>query len=129
MSKRKWKRPRPDTNEKTMLARMTKGGRYEEASGEKGSGVRRTSGGGTKDKTDDLLRNTENGLGEALTTNQGTAINDDQNTLKAGRAVRRFWKISFFAKRSRISITSEFRSVSSMRAAPRRMVTFKSTNR
>src|SRR3954463_5939117 len=39
---------------------------------------------GPKDKIDDLLRNTENGLGEALTTNQGTAINDDQNTLKAG---------------------------------------------
>ena len=37
-----------------------------------------------KDKTEDLLRNTETGLGEALTTNQGTAINDNQNTLKAG---------------------------------------------
>jgi catalase len=36
------------------------------------------------DKKEDLLRNTESGLGEALTTNQGTAINDNQNTLKAG---------------------------------------------
>src|SRR5688572_18072176 len=36
------------------------------------------------DKLEDLLRNTESGLGEALTTNQGTAINDNQNTLKAG---------------------------------------------
>jgi catalase len=37
-----------------------------------------------KDKLEDLLRNKESGLGEALTTNQGTAINDNQNTLKAG---------------------------------------------
>jgi catalase len=37
-----------------------------------------------KDKIDDLLRNTESGLGEALTTNQGTGVNDNQNTLKAG---------------------------------------------
>jgi catalase len=37
-----------------------------------------------KDKQKDLLRNKENGLGESLTTNQGTAINDNQNTLKAG---------------------------------------------
>src|SRR5687768_11797141 len=36
------------------------------------------------DKAGDLLRNTENGLGATLTTNQGTAINDNQNTLKAG---------------------------------------------
>ena len=33
---------------------------------------------------EDLLRNKESGLGETLTTNQGTAINDNQNTLKAG---------------------------------------------
>jgi catalase len=32
----------------------------------------------------DLLRNNESGLGEGLTTNQGTAITDNQNTLKAG---------------------------------------------
>jgi catalase len=37
-----------------------------------------------KDKLEDLLRNKESSLGEALTTNQGTAINDNQNTLKAG---------------------------------------------
>src|SRR5687768_9370346 len=37
------------------------------------------------DKAGDLLRNTENGLGATLTTNQGTAINDNQNTLKAGQ--------------------------------------------
>ena len=35
-------------------------------------------------KIDDLSQNTESGLGEFLTTNQGTAINDNQNTLKAG---------------------------------------------
>jgi catalase len=38
-----------------------------------------------EDKREDLLRNTESGLGETLTTNQGTAINDNQNTLKAGQ--------------------------------------------
>jgi catalase len=37
-----------------------------------------------KDKIEDLQRNKESGLGQALTTNQGTAINDNQNTLKAG---------------------------------------------
>jgi catalase len=36
------------------------------------------------DKREDLLRNQETSLGEHLTTNQGTAINDNQNTLKAG---------------------------------------------
>jgi len=36
------------------------------------------------DKREDLLRNKENSLGEHLTTNQGTAISDNQNTLKAG---------------------------------------------
>ena len=35
-------------------------------------------------KLDDMLRNKESGLGEGLTTNQGTSINDNQNTLKAG---------------------------------------------
>jgi catalase len=38
----------------------------------------------TPDKIDDLSQNKESGLGEFLTTNQGTAINDNQNTLKAG---------------------------------------------
>jgi catalase len=36
------------------------------------------------EKLDDLLLNKETGLGEFLTTNQGTGINDNQNTLKAG---------------------------------------------
>ena len=35
-------------------------------------------------KTDDLAKNTENGQGEFMTTNQGLRINDDQNSLKAG---------------------------------------------
>src|SRR5688572_31122717 len=37
-----------------------------------------------KSKIEDLLPDKESGLGEKLTTNQGTAINDNQNTLKAG---------------------------------------------
>ena len=37
-----------------------------------------------KDKLEDLHHNTEDSLGQTLTTNQGTAINDNQNTLKAG---------------------------------------------
>lgn len=35
-------------------------------------------------KIDDLHMNTEDGSGEAMTTNQGLRINDDQNTLTAG---------------------------------------------
>ena len=35
-------------------------------------------------KQADLARNTENGSGELLTTNQGLRINDNQNSLKAG---------------------------------------------
>jgi len=35
-------------------------------------------------KQEDLARNTENGAGEFLTTNQGLRINDNQNSLKAG---------------------------------------------
>lgn len=35
-------------------------------------------------KHEDLARNTENGAGEFLTTNQGLRINDNQNSLKAG---------------------------------------------
>lgn len=35
-------------------------------------------------KTDDLVKNTESGQGEFMTTNQGLRINDDQNSLKAG---------------------------------------------
>ena len=53
----------------------------------------------------------------ALTTNQGVPVADNQNSLKAGFAAPRCSKISFFAKRSRISITSAYRSGSSMRAA------------
>ena len=40
--------------------------------------------GNERAKTDDLAKNTENGEGEFLTTNQGLRINDDQNSLKAG---------------------------------------------
>jgi len=35
-------------------------------------------------KTYDLVKNTESGQGEFMTTNQGLRINDDQNSLKAG---------------------------------------------
>jgi catalase len=35
-------------------------------------------------KGDDLAKNTEDGAGEYLTTNQGVRINDNQNSLKAG---------------------------------------------
>ena len=35
-------------------------------------------------KIDDLFMNTEDGSGEAMTTNQGLRINDDQNSLTAG---------------------------------------------
>src|SRR6185436_13399776 len=35
-------------------------------------------------KKNDLLRDEEEGAGKVLTTNQGTRVNDNQNTLKAG---------------------------------------------
>jgi catalase len=38
----------------------------------------------TDAKSADLARNTENGTDQALTTNQGVRINDNQNSLKAG---------------------------------------------
>src|SRR5688500_13535870 len=38
----------------------------------------------SNEKLNDLRLNKESGLGEGLTTNQGTGINDNQNTLKAG---------------------------------------------
>ena len=38
----------------------------------------------TNAKIEDLAKNTENGQGQFLTTNQGLRINDDQNSLKAG---------------------------------------------
>jgi catalase len=38
----------------------------------------------SNEKLNDLQLNKESGLGEGLTTNQGTSINDNQNTLKAG---------------------------------------------
>src|SRR6187549_127939 len=40
--------------------------------------------GTSNSKINDLAKNTENGQGEFLTTNQGLKINDDQNSLKAG---------------------------------------------
>ncbi|GAA0878245.1 catalase HPII [Algoriphagus jejuensis] len=38
----------------------------------------------TNQKLDDLYMNTEDGSGQAMTTNQGLKINDDQNSLTAG---------------------------------------------
>src|ERR1044072_9367081 len=40
--------------------------------------------GTNNDKLDDLAKNTEDSAGEFLTTNQGTRINDNHNSLKAG---------------------------------------------
>ena len=40
--------------------------------------------GGNNDKLDDLANNIEDSAGEFLTTNQGTRIKDNQNSLKAG---------------------------------------------
>jgi hypothetical protein len=48
----------------------------------------------------------------SLTTNQGVIVADNQNTLKSGGAVRRSRKISRSARKSPISITSEFQSAS-----------------
>lgn len=40
--------------------------------------------GATEAKLDDLTKNTEDGAGEYLTTNQGVRVNDNQNSLKTG---------------------------------------------
>ncbi len=61
-------------------------------------------------KGDDLAKNTEDSVGEYLTTNQGVRIEDNQNSLKAGDRGRLFWKTLSCAKRSLISITNEFQN-------------------
>ncbi len=80
-------------------------------------------------KQEDLQQNKENGQDEFLTTNQGVRISDDQNSLKAGGAGRRCWRISSCEKKSPTSTTSGFRSGLSTRGARRRTVIFRCTNR
>ena len=80
-------------------------------------------------KIDDLQKNTEDSGGEFLTTNQGVRINDNQNSLKAGERARRCLKTSSCARRLRTSITSAFLSAWFTRAARRRMVISRFTNR
>jgi len=59
----------------------------------------------------------------ALTTNQGLAISDNQNSLRSNPRGLRCWRISSCAKKSPISITSVFPNVSYTRVRPVRMGT------
>jgi catalase len=67
------------------------------------------------DKPRDLLVNKEGGLGQPLTTNQGTAIHDNQNTLKAEPRGPSLLEDFIFRDKSRISTTKESLSGSSTR--------------
>ena len=58
-------------------------------------------------------------LGDTLlTTNQGLALSDNQNSLKAGGRAPLFSKILSCARKSRISTMSASRNGSSMRGDP-----------
>lgn len=74
-------------------------------------------------KLDALEPQRKGGEDYPLTTNQGVRIADDQNSLRAGIAAQRCWKILFCGRRSPTSTMSEFRSVSFMPAAQRPTVT------
>ena len=56
-----------------------------------------------------------------LTTNQGNSVSDNQNSLRANAKGPTLLEDLFSVKRSPISITSAFRSVSFMRVAQRCM--------
>jgi hypothetical protein len=76
------------------------------------------AGAATNDKIEALEPFRENGADAMLTTNHGTRINDNQNSLKGARAGRRCSKTSSCEKRSPTSTTSAFPSASSTRGAP-----------
>ena len=56
------------------------------------------------------LHQTASGDIPVLTTQQGTPVSDDQNSLKLGRAVPRRWKIFTSGRKSSTSITNAFPS-------------------
>ena len=69
------------------------------------------------------------GSGHVLTTNQGVAIADNQNSLRPACEGRRCLKTSSCAKRSRTLTTSAFLNASCMHAARRRTATSKPMKR
>jgi hypothetical protein len=60
---------------------------------------------------------TAQGVEGSLTTNQGVAVADNQNTLKSGERGPSLLEISLSARRSLISITSGFQNASFTRVA------------
>jgi hypothetical protein len=80
-------------------------------------------------KTDALQEHVEVSSGQALTTNQGVRINDNQNSLKAGERGGHCSKILSCARKSRISITSGFLNGSSMLVATARTATLSAPKR
>ena len=65
--------------------------------------------------------------GEALTTNHGVPVTDNQNSSRRARAARRCWRTSSCARRSSTSTTSASPSASSTRAARPRTASSKLT--
>lgn len=81
----------------------------------------------TNAKLDSLEKFRSDATGQALRTNQGVKVADNQNTLKAARAGRRCWKTSSCVRKSRTLTTNAFRSALFTRAALARMVSFRPT--
>jgi hypothetical protein len=86
------------------------------------------NGNATNDKLEALQSFRKSGADELLTTNHGTRINDNQNSLtRRARADRRSSRTSSSARRSPTSTTSGFPSAWCTRVAPPRTVTSRST--
>lgn len=83
--------------------------------------------GNSNAKLEQLEAYREDATGEALSTNTGTRIADNQNTLRPASADRRCSKTSSCARRSPTSTTSAFPSAWSTLVARRRMATSRPT--
>jgi hypothetical protein len=70
------------------------------------------------EKISQLSAHTADNKAQFLTTDQGVKINDDQNSLKAGREDQHYWKILFCGKKLRILITKGFLNVWCMLEVP-----------
>ena len=75
------------------------------------------------------LHQTVGGDRPVLTTQQGTPVSDDQNSLRIGARGPTNLKISFSARSSSISIMSAYLSVWFMHGGMERMGTSKTTSR
>nr|BFE92725.1 hypothetical protein GCM10020185_32610 [Pseudomonas brassicacearum subsp. brassicacearum] len=86
--------------------------------------------GNTNAKLESLEQFRSDATEQALRTNQGVKIADNQNTLRAGPpAALRCWKTSSCVKKSRTLTMSVSRSASSTPVGPAPMVIFRATMR